>query len=69
MQFSQMLRPGAKAHALDASMDQNVGSSVLGHRTLPVCMAGIGVTPGVILIERLDNALSLLRVRLTRKSD
>jgi hypothetical protein len=32
-------------------------------------MAGIGVTPGVILIERLDNALSLLRVRLTRKSD
>src|SRR5688572_33445107 len=62
MQLRHMLRPGTKAHALNAAMDQDVESSGVRHHSSTVGMAGIGVAAGIIVIERLNNALRILRV-------
>jgi hypothetical protein len=40
MQLRQMLRSGAKTHALDAAMDQDMESSILRHHPSAVGMAG-----------------------------
>jgi hypothetical protein len=61
MQLGKVLRPGAKAHALDAAINLNVDGSILRHYPSVVDVAGIGVAACIILIERLDTTLRILR--------
>lgn len=62
VQLSLMMRPGAKADTLDAAVDQNMGNAFGTHRSSIMGMAGIRVAPGVVLVERCDDTLRILRV-------
>ena len=62
MQLGLMLRPGAEAYALDASVDQHMGNSVCGHHPSIMRMAGISMTSRIIFIERPYDTLRILGV-------
>ena len=55
-----VLRPGAKAHALDESMDENMDITAFGHLSSAVGVAGIPVASGIIVVEGLDDTLPVL---------
>ena len=47
-------------------MNSDVKGSAFGHHPSAVSMAGIGVAACIILIERLDNAVRILRIHLAQ---